>query len=149
MTMYRSNFRRKDHSPTESQEQQLIFEWAEYQRGKYPELGLMYHIANEGQRSAATGARLKAEGLKPGTPDICLPVARGSFHALYIELKKRSVSAVPTDAQVERMKALALAGNAVCWCWGADAAIEIIKRYLDKGVLLYTPIGGRGGELHA
>lgn len=56
---------------------------------------------------------------------------------------------VPTEAQVSRMKALALAGNAVCWCWGADAAIEVIKRYLEHGVLLYTPINARGGVLHA
>ena len=63
--------------PTESAEQQTLFQWARMQSGKYPELELLYHVPNEGKRSHKTGARMKAEGLKSGVPDICLPVARG------------------------------------------------------------------------
>ena len=59
-------------------EQQTVLEWAQWQRGKYPELDLLYHIPNEGKRSAANGAVLKRAGLKKGVPDLCLPVAKAS-----------------------------------------------------------------------
>ena len=52
--------------PTESEEQQALFEWAERLCFRYPELALLYHIPNEGKRSKATGARLKKEGMKSG-----------------------------------------------------------------------------------
>ena len=74
--------------PSESVEQQRLFQWARMASGGRPELKMLYHIPNEGKRSRATGARLVAEGLKRGVPDICLPVARGGCHGLYIELKR-------------------------------------------------------------
>ncbi len=39
--------------PTESEEQQALFDWAERLTYLYPELELMYHIPNEGKRSKA------------------------------------------------------------------------------------------------
>ena len=73
--------------PHEAAEQRNIFEWAGLMRRAHPELQLLYHVPNEGKRTWRTGARLKSEGLKPGVPDICLPVARGKYHGLYVELK--------------------------------------------------------------
>lgn len=55
--------------PTETQEQQTLFRWAEMQKGKYPELALLFHISNEGKRNLG---RAKAEGIKAGVPDLCL-----------------------------------------------------------------------------
>ena len=72
---------------TESQLQIQVFEWAQLMTGKYPELSLLYHIPNEGKRSIYYGAKLKREGLKSGVPDICLPIPKGSYCGLYIELK--------------------------------------------------------------
>ena len=37
--------------PTESAEQQLLFQWAKIQERVHPELCLLYHIANEGKRN--------------------------------------------------------------------------------------------------
>jgi hypothetical protein len=54
---------------------------------KYPALRMLHAIPNGGHRHKATAARLKAAGVKAGVPDICLPVARGDWHGLYIELK--------------------------------------------------------------
>ena len=115
--------------PTESAEQQLLFQWARMQSGKYPELTLLYHIPNEGKRSHKTGARMKAEGLKTGVPDICLPVARGGHHGLYIELKRVKNSRV-TVAQMAWIEALTRQGYVAAVCRGADEAIELITRYL-------------------
>lgn len=65
---------------SEDQAQRLIFDWARWQQGKYPQLKAMYHAANEGKRSARAGAELKRQGMKPGVSDICLPYASGKYN---------------------------------------------------------------------
>lgn len=115
--------------PMESAEQRTLFEWARRMEGKWPELKLLYHIPNEGKRSARTGARMKAEGLRTGVPDVCLPVARGDHHGLYIELKRRKNSRV-TPEQLEWIADLVAQGYVAAVCRGCDEAIELIEGYL-------------------
>lgn len=114
----------------ESAEQQALFRWAALSERAHPELELMYHIPNEGVRTAANGARLKAEGMRAGVPDICLPVARGSYNSLYIELKARKNK--PTEAQEKWIAALNAAGNLAVVCWGWEAAKKTIETYLGR-----------------
>lgn len=116
--------------PTESNEQQTLFAWAKAMSGKYPELAMLYHIPNEGKRSVRTGARLKAEGLRAGVPDICLPVPRNGHHGLYIELKRRRNSRV-TQEQMQWIGDLAAQGYVAAVCRGCDEAISLIQSYLD------------------
>lgn len=129
MLTIQSEWQDASHIPTESAEQKTLFEWAKRLSGKYPELDLLYHIPNEGRRSVRTGARMKAEGLRPGVPDICLPVARGGNHGLYIELKRVKNSRV-TREQLEWIEALVAQGYVAAVCRGCDEAIEIIENYL-------------------
>ena len=117
--------------PTESEEQQALFEWAERLYGRYPELVLLYHIPNEGKRSKATGARLLKEGMKPGVPDIHLPVARGGFHSLYIELKRRKGSTT-TQTQKTWIQLLGKYGNKAVRCYGWEEAAKVIVEYLEE-----------------
>ena len=117
--------------PTESVEQQCLFRWAAFQSGKYPELALMYHIPNGGSRSKAEGGRFKAEGVKAGVPDICLPVARGGFHGLYIELKRREKSKT-TAAQKVWITQLSEQGYCAMVCRGWEEAAEAIMSYLRQ-----------------
>lgn len=117
--------------PSESVEQQRLFQWARMMSGAHPELKMLYHIPNEGKRSHAAGARMVAEGLKKGVPDICLPVARGGAHGLYIELK-RERSGKPTPEQVEWMDALMHQGYAVSLCHGWERASGVIMEYLKN-----------------
>ena len=117
---------------TESVEQQRLMQWARMESGKWPELALLYHVPNEGKRSRTAGARMKAEGLKKGVPDLCLPVARGGCHGLYIELK-REKSGKATAAQIEWMEALMREGYAVSLCHGWEAAAKTIRDYLETG----------------
>lgn len=62
-----------------------------------PELKWIHHIPNGGSRGndvrsqQIRGARLKAEGVRSGVSDICLPVKRGQCSGLYIEMKKPSL----------------------------------------------------------
>ena len=75
--------------PTEAQEQEALFRWADFAVGKYPEIKFLYHISNEGKRSVYNGAAMRRQGLKKGVPDLCLPVSSGKYHALYIEMKRK------------------------------------------------------------
>ncbi len=116
------------NTSNEENEQMILFRWAEYAKQQYPELKLMYHIPNEGKRSKVTGARLKAVGLKPGVPDICLPVARGGYIGLYIENKYGKNR--PTENQKEWLRALREAGHLTAVCYGWEQAKELIEQYL-------------------
>lgn len=118
--------------PTESQEQRWVMEWAEMQSGKYPELQLLFHIPNEAKRSYAVAAKLIAEGMKSGVPDLMLPVPRGSFHGLFIEMKRRKEGRV-SENQKGWLQALKRQGYRCEVCKGAEAAVDVIRKYLDKG----------------
>ena len=70
---------KSSNTPTEHIEQALLFKWATFSSGKYPELEYMFAIPNGGYRHYRTAADLKSEGVKSGVPDIMLPVARGGY----------------------------------------------------------------------
>ena len=91
----------------------------------------MYHVPNEGKRSKSAGARMKQEGLKPGVPDVCLPVAHGGFHGLYIEMKVGKNK--PTDNQKEWLAGLKKQGYSTAVCYGWEAASKEILKYLNLG----------------
>ena len=116
--------------PTEHQEQCALFEWATWMAKRMPELHLMHAIPNGGKRDIRTAARLKAEGVKPGVPDIFLPIPRGGKHGLYIELKRRR-GGVISKAQEAWMRALMEQGYVCAVCKGAESAKNEILMYLD------------------
>lgn len=64
-------------------------------------------------------------------PDICLPAARGKYHGLYIELKRRKGGKVSAQ-QREWLEALEEAGYRAIVCRGWDEARTEIERYLDE-----------------
>ena len=71
----------------EANEQIKLFRWASFATAKYPCLALLHHIPNGGSRNQLEARNLKLQGVKSGVPDICLPVPRGKYHGLYIEMK--------------------------------------------------------------
>lgn len=93
----------------------------------YP-YNLLHAIPNGGKRDAITGARLKAEGARAGIPDLMLPVMRGGFGGLYIELKIDGGRVQP--AQAEWHAALRREGYAVAVCYGCDAAWQTVQDYV-------------------
>ena len=115
--------------PTEAEEQRALFQWAKLSLVKYPELELLYHIPNGGSRNPIEAHNLRLQGVQPGVPDICLPVPRGIYSALYIELKRRKGGRVSED-QRGWIGALNRAGNLAVVCAGWDEAREAIERYL-------------------
>ena len=119
--------------PTESEEQQALFQWAAIAERQHPEIRLLHAIPNGGKRNKVTAAILKAEGVKSGVPDMCLPVARGRYHGLYIELKRRKGGRVSPE-QAVWLRALGKQGYRVAVCLGWIEARETIERYLKGAV---------------
>lgn len=112
----------------EGNEQEALFAWALYAAGAMPELGLMFHVPNGGSRNRIEAAKLKRQGVRAGVPDICLPVARGGFHGLFVELKYGRNKA--TDRQTAWLDALRSQGYLAAECVGWDTAREVITKYL-------------------
>jgi hypothetical protein len=128
----------------ESQEQVKIFSWAAKNAAKYPKLVWLHHIANGGSRGdtatsrAIRGARLAAEGVRSGVADISLPAPGTGGCGLYIELKIASKKPKTSrgagglsQKQIEFGKFATENGYKWACCWGAEEAIEEIKKYLD------------------
>lgn len=112
----------------ESDEQKALFDWAAFAQGKYPELKLLYHVPNGGSRHPAEAANLKAQGVKAGVPDICLPVPRGAFHGLFIEMKYGKNKL--TVDQKWWLMALSHQGYATAVCYTWESAKTVILNYL-------------------
>ena len=118
--------------PTEDQEQIALVNWARMQEKRYPELRLLFHIPNGGSRGKAEAGRFRAMGVRPGVPDLCLPVPVGGYHGLYIELKRAKGGRVSAE-QREWMDALRELGYCAAVCRGWEDAARIITWYLDGG----------------
>lgn len=123
------NFRVTD----ESGHQEAIFSWCDYNKGRYPELELLHHVPNGGKRDAATARALKRQGVKAGVPDLVLPVPRGGYHGLYIELKAGKNKT--TELQNWWLHKLAEQGYFVTVCYGWEAAVRTLSNYLDLKLL--------------
>ena len=117
--------------PLEGEEQQALFKWAEMLSVSLrPELRLLYHVPNGGSRNRTEAAKLKGEGVRAGVPDLCLPVSRGGYHGLYIELKRISGGRVSPE-QRKWLESLRQEGYMAVVCHGWDEARHTIESYLD------------------
>jgi len=113
-------------APTELSEQSKLALWLN-------EAGVLWcHVPNEGKRSKRYGRRLRAQGLKPGVPDVLVFAIRPgewpcSVRGWAVELKRRDERAVASGAQSRWLRDLAAAGWATTVCHGADEAIAWFK----------------------
>ena len=112
----------------ESEEQQALFQWAKLMQSQHPELKLLHAIGNGGKRNLIEAVRMKREGVKAGVSDIFLPVARGEFHGLYIELKVKGGKL--SDTQRWWLNETTKQGYYSVVCFGWVEASEVIKKYL-------------------
>jgi len=112
----------------EAGEQEALIEWAYFMEAQFPELELLYHIPNGGSRHRIEAIHLKQQGVKAGVPDLHLPVARGGYHSLYIEMKVKGNR--PTPKQIHWHMMLVEQGNKVEVCYSFDEAKSVILDYL-------------------
>ena len=113
---------------SEHDEQKALFQWAEIAQLQRPELALMFAIPNGGHRLKAVAGKMKAEGVKPGVPDIFLPVPRQQYHGLFVEMKTQK-GAISKE-QHRWIRPLLCKGYQVKVCRGWQAAAEVIEQYL-------------------
>ena len=78
----------KNETPSEHAEQREFVSWFR-KRHRFVRI---IAIPNGGQRSIATAARLKAEGVMPGVPDLFIPAWR-----VWIEMKREKGGTVSAD----------------------------------------------------
>ena len=123
------NHQKKRLESTENQHQSALIKWTQVARQKYPELKLLYHVPNERKCTPAEGARLKRMGVKRGVPDLCLPVSRHGYSALYIEMK--TDTGKTSKEQDWWLEELRKAGNFCDVCHGWDSARRVIEWYLS------------------
>lgn len=116
--------------PTEHAEQCALMDWAQMAYGKHPELRWLYAIPNGGFRAMSTAVKLKAEGVKKGVPDLHLPVARGGFHSLYIEMKRTKRGRLDPE-QADCIAFLREQGHRVEVCKGWVQAKDVLLDYLQ------------------
>ena len=112
---------------SEHQEQASLFQWRDAMLRSMPELRLLFAIPGQG---VARLKNLQIEGYQKGIPDMMLAVARGEYHGLFVELKRRKGGKVSPE-QYTWIAALASEGYAATVCYGWDEARETIQRYLN------------------
>lgn len=112
---------------SEAEEQKKIFEWASY----IPELKWLHCIPNGGSRNIREAVNLKRQGVKKGIADMFLPIPKGKYHGLYIELKvgKNKLSVY----QKEFLEYANKVGYLAIVCYGHEEAIKCITEYLKIG----------------
>jgi len=118
---------RKEVLPSEHEEQAAFIAWCD----QHPIAKHIFSIPNGANKSFASAAKFKREGLRSGIPDLFLPVARKGFHGLFIEMKRRRFANV-TFQQGAWQAALVHQGYHCVICYGADEAIAVIQDYLKE-----------------
>ena len=108
----------KEIIPSEHFEQREVVSWF---RKKYKGIRI-FAIANGGWRSKATAAKLKAEGVSRGVPDLFVPQCN-----LWIEMKRTKGGRLSPE-QRDWMEYLRKVGSTVLVCHGAEDA----KNQIDE-----------------
>ena len=127
--------------------QVVVVRWSDnpFHRDRYPGLHMLFAVPNAGKRSARMGAYYKAEGLRPGAPDLVLPVARKGYHGLIIEMKVPKTALTKKSYRTPEQTAwgenFTREGYLAITCWGHDAAITALKLYLDDKSLVVSSEG--------
>lgn len=118
----------KELCPMEETEQIILASWLDWNKVLY------CHVPNGGYRHPVTANRFKAQGVKPGVPDVLIfdrpyPVENGKVHSgVAIELKRKDKSL--SNLSVHQVKWLADLTERGWLCmhfYGADSAIEWLK----------------------
>lgn len=124
-------------SGTESGHQRAVFAWAALHMAQWPELRWLHHIPNGGARGddaktrAIRGNALKAEGVKVGVADLFLPVKRGEFSGLYIEMKKPGKIKTTSKEQDEFGEFVKAQGFGWIVCDNWESAVQVLQDYLS------------------
>lgn len=125
-------FRRKDipPPPTEYDDQCRIFLTAEQYESIYPELKFIHCSLSGIRLPVGLAVKAKKGGNKKGIPDIFLPLRRGGYAGLYIELKRVTGGKISKE-QGEWREFLIEQGYQHYFCYGFKDAWDKLFKYLE------------------
>lgn len=116
---------------SENQHQMMVMKWTQQPsiRQKWPELKLLFHIPNERHCTPQQGKNLQRMGVKRGVPDMYLPVPRGKYHGLFVELK--TSTGRPSEEQKWWGTELLAQGYfwEICHTW--ESAVRVLDWYMN------------------
>lgn len=75
--------------PTENEIQAAFFQWIDLTAHRHPSLQLCFAVPNGSHKSPAARALFRRTGLRPGVPDVHIPIPQGIYAGLWIEFKKK------------------------------------------------------------
>ena len=120
-------------SRPEWQEQAIVIFWAEINEKRYPELQRLQGSLNGVKLTVGQAVKAKKQGLKKGYPDLFLPVVRGGYCGLFIEMKKRKGGRLSKE-QREMLAYLNHEGYYAVEAKGSDVAIKTLTDYLEANI---------------
>lgn len=109
-------------------EQVAFINWCNLHSSEVPELAEVYAIPNGGYRHKYTAARLKAEGVKAGLPDLSLDIPSRGYHGWRCEMKVAGGHIEPEQARWHLI--LGRRGYRVDICWSWQEAAHAVCFYL-------------------
>jgi hypothetical protein len=122
---------------TEDAHQRALMAMASTHVTKYPELKWFHAIPNGGSRGDSAksamirGGALRASGVKAGVSDTFLPVKRGPWSGLYIEMKKPGKIKSTSKEQKEFIDFVRSQDYAAMVCDNWQDAWNAVVRYLE------------------
>lgn len=123
--------RRINNCALEWQEAQQLIRWTDGEGVKmFPELAYLYAVPNGGFRHKAVAGKMKAQGVREGALDFNLDVARGPYHSLRLELKRR-IGGTVSPAQQRWIAWHIGQGNLAIVCRGWEEARDRLVDYLS------------------
>lgn len=122
---------RKKRNEFEYLEQKALFEWAKNPATlkKYPAIDLMSSSLNGVRLGISQAKKAKYSGMLAGEYDIKLPVKRGSYIGLIIEMKHGKNTL--TEEQKWYKKRMQEEGHYAVECWNWEDAKKEIENYLS------------------
>lgn len=122
--------------PIEDDEAKWLCQWARVQRWKQWRLSdLLIMIPNgavlagDARQRAMQMAKMKRMGFRKGVADYILPIPRGKYPGLFLELKRRS-GGIVSDEQALFKLDMDVLGWATAICKGWEEAKDKINQYL-------------------
>ncbi|MCF0190177.1 MAG: VRR-NUC domain-containing protein [Marinilabiliaceae bacterium] len=95
---------------------------------QYPK-SIIYAVPNGGARNVIVAAKLKAEGVLAGVPDLFVAEAQNGFHGLYIEMKVKPNRL--SNHQKRIIPILQDKGYYVSVCYTLEEFIDAIRTYFS------------------
>jgi len=111
------------------QEHNLQVACVKWFRLQYPK-HIIFAIPNGGQRNTIVAAKMKAEGVTAGVPDLFVPHAVEPYHGLFIELKNGRKGRL-SNAQKSMIFALGNEGYKCCIVRDIEGFMSSVNAYFN------------------